>query len=781
MSQPPFPITPISAFRPEDVISCEQLENSVSGILESPMCETPTSSKRIRKPIARPAKSSSSSNMVPTTSLGPVPKIVLDDLCLRFVDNIPEAEKDEPVRVCFQLEQAHWYYVDYYCEGDHCEEMCPNLGFRDFVKVVVGYSTSLMKYKNNVDDIIDQFRQYKSLIPTYGAVMFDPSLTQILLVQGYFASRNSWGFPKGKVNEDEDPKACAIREVLEETGYDISQKLANDVIFQYAMNDTIVHLYVAVDVDRNFNFHPHLRKEIRKIAWFDIADLPRHRSDFATCNRQGQGCRPNNFYGVVPAVEFIQKFSAEQLKIRKRSGHHKVSAFEPVIPRGKGLPTLPPQSFHASHLESFFVSEGANASASSSGVFPFVGYAETAGFHHHPTPASSNDLFASLRLNSPTNSMSKKYSGDELLKSLMSTTTTRPTSLYTTAGISASAQEIGVIGEQRENRQEIKHPIPIQPNHIIKPNSLGRMSFNPTPSSSFANVTLANMSSVSLQTHFRSFSDDKTATHEPEDDYTGSQDTIDCSTPPLLPADLLASSPATNVLASVQMNAQAHLEACRRGLHDGAQHAKNRRRANRASKRSTKQNTPAQELLDAPETSNFFVGSKSPASTSGSDRPSVSDVLSNIFSAARNTGGVIQVDDLETPKKPTTPMFYVAALEDNLDEKTTTATSETTIDKYARSEITGSTDSIHNYFSVGEDAQSSNSDYNSAPTYDIPATIEQAMSSGGNTSEDEATPLHSAQQQHNSHIIRLRPLELCRAWRDFRFDLSQTNLNSLLG
>ncbi|KAI6174041.1 Nudix hydrolase domain-containing protein [Aphelenchoides besseyi] len=722
MSQPPFSTTPISAFRPEDVISCEQLENSVSGILDSPMCETPTSSKRIRKPIARPAK------------------------------------KDEPVRVCFQLEQAHWYYVDYYCEGNHCEEPCPNLGFRDFVKKVVGHSHSLLKYKNNVDDIVDQFRQYKSLIPTYGAVMFDPSLTQILLVQGYFASRNSWGFPKGKVNEDEDPKACAIREVLEETGYDISQKLADDVIFRYAMNDTMVHLYVAVDVDRNFNFHPHLRKEIRKIAWFDIADLPRHRSDFATCNRQGQGCRPNNFYGVVPAVDFIQKFSAEQLKLRKRSGHHKVSAFEPVIPRG------------------------ANASASSSGVFPFVGYAETSGFHPHATPASSNDLFASLRLNSPTDPMSKKYSGDELLKSLMSTTTNRPNSLYTTAGISASAQEIGVIGEQRENRQVIKHPIAIQPNHIIKPNSLGRMSFNHTPSSSFANVTLANMSSVSLQTHFRSFSDDKTsATHVHEDDYTGSEDTIDCSTPPLLPADLLASSPATNVLASVQMNAQAHLEVCRRGLNDGTQHAKDRRRANRASKRSTKQNTPAQELLDASVASNFFVGSKSPASTSGSDRPSVSDVLSNIFSAARNTGGVIQVEDLETQKKPNTPMFYVAALEDNLDEKTTTATSETTIDKYARSEITGSTDSIHNYFSVGEDAQSSNSDYNSAPTYDIPAPIETAMSSGGNTSDDEATPLHSAQQQHNSHIIRLRPLELCRAWRDFRFDLSKTNLSSLLG
>jgi mRNA-decapping enzyme subunit 2 len=56
---------------------------------------------------------------------------------------------------------------------------------------------------------------------------------------------------------------CAIREVLEETGYDISQKLVPDVVFSYVMNDSKVFLYVATDVDRDFEFHPHLRKEIR--------------------------------------------------------------------------------------------------------------------------------------------------------------------------------------------------------------------------------------------------------------------------------------------------------------------------------------------------------------------------------------------------------------------------------------------------------------------------------------------------------------------------------------
>lgn len=37
-------------------------------------------------------------------------------------------------------------------------------------------------------------------------------LLQALLVQGYLA-KSGWGFPKGKVNEDEAPHDCAVREV----------------------------------------------------------------------------------------------------------------------------------------------------------------------------------------------------------------------------------------------------------------------------------------------------------------------------------------------------------------------------------------------------------------------------------------------------------------------------------------------------------------------------------------------------------------------------------------
>lgn len=49
-------------------------------------------------------------------------------------------------------------------------------------------------------------------VPTYGAILLTTDLKHVLLVQSYWA-KSSWGFPKGKVNENEDPLHCAIREV----------------------------------------------------------------------------------------------------------------------------------------------------------------------------------------------------------------------------------------------------------------------------------------------------------------------------------------------------------------------------------------------------------------------------------------------------------------------------------------------------------------------------------------------------------------------------------------
>ena len=44
-------------------------------------------------------------------------------------------------------------------------------------------------------------------------------LTQCVLVKGW-SKGASWTFPKGKINQDEPERDCALREVREETGVD---------------------------------------------------------------------------------------------------------------------------------------------------------------------------------------------------------------------------------------------------------------------------------------------------------------------------------------------------------------------------------------------------------------------------------------------------------------------------------------------------------------------------------------------------------------------------------
>ena len=94
-------------------------------------------------------------------------------------------------------------------------------------------------------------------------MLIDKSLEYVLLVQGYFASSNSWGFPKGKVNEGEKSIDCAIREVQEEIGYDISSKINRRISFSRYNNKALTQLFAVSDVEMDFDFRPHLNKEIR--------------------------------------------------------------------------------------------------------------------------------------------------------------------------------------------------------------------------------------------------------------------------------------------------------------------------------------------------------------------------------------------------------------------------------------------------------------------------------------------------------------------------------------
>ncbi|XP_068822075.1 m7GpppN-mRNA hydrolase [Capricornis sumatraensis] len=225
-----------------------------------------------------------------------IPGSVLDDLCSRFILHIPSEERDNAIRVCFQIELAHWFYLDFYMQNT---PGLPQCGIRDFAKAVFNHCPFLLPQGEDVEKVLDEWKEYKMGVPTYGAIILDETLENVLLVQGYLA-KSGWGFPKGKVNKEEAPHDCAAREVFEETGFDIKDYICKDDYIELRINDQLARLYIIPGIPKDTKFNPKTRREIRNIEWFSIEKLPCHRNDMTPKSKLGLA--PNKFFMAIPFI-----------------------------------------------------------------------------------------------------------------------------------------------------------------------------------------------------------------------------------------------------------------------------------------------------------------------------------------------------------------------------------------------------------------------------------------------------------------------------------------------
>ena len=192
---------------------------------------------------------------------------VLEDMAVRFVLNLPSGEVLTTDRLFFQLQQAHWHYEDFY--ADRYEHL-PHMRGREFMKRIFESCPALAKYRDVFGSLFASFRQYLSVIPTYGMILLDSSLENVLVVQSF---SNSYGFPKGKVNEGESGAQCAAREVFEETGYDATAILKEKDSFTAELGPSTLTLYVAVGAPMGYAYAPQVRKEVKRVLWVPVADL----------------------------------------------------------------------------------------------------------------------------------------------------------------------------------------------------------------------------------------------------------------------------------------------------------------------------------------------------------------------------------------------------------------------------------------------------------------------------------------------------------------------------
>ncbi|XP_060873736.1 m7GpppN-mRNA hydrolase [Metopolophium dirhodum] len=226
-------------------------------------------------------------------------KEILDDLSCRFIINVPEVERQNLIRICFQIELAHWFYIDFYCD----EHNLKPYGINQFALHMFRHIPFLRSRESQVLDVLKEWREYKRSVPTYGAILLNEDMTQVLLVQSYW-TKTSWGFPKGKVNQDEDPLNCAVREVYEEIGYDIGSVINKNDYIETVLNDQINRLYIVPGVSMKTKFSPQTRNEIGSIEWFALDKLPSNRRDHIAA----KSLNKHSFYMVLPFIRQLKSW-----------------------------------------------------------------------------------------------------------------------------------------------------------------------------------------------------------------------------------------------------------------------------------------------------------------------------------------------------------------------------------------------------------------------------------------------------------------------------------------
>ncbi|XP_074604531.1 decapping mRNA 2 [Brevipalpus obovatus] len=245
-----------------------------------------------------------------------IPIDILDDLSSRFIINLPQNERENIIRAMFQVEQAHWFYKDFVRVQ---RPSLPALQFRFFARIMFNHVPFLKTLLYEFDSLLEQWREYKSNVPTYGAILLDPSLEHVLMVQGF--SSNSWGFPKGKVNAEEDPVLCACREVKEETGFECSKLINKDDYIELKIRDTCIRLYIIPGVKMSEKFCTQTRGEIKDIRWFSLNRLPLHKND--------HDLNANVFFMAIPFIKHLRRWIQDQKRNngpesgKKLNGHNK--------------------------------------------------------------------------------------------------------------------------------------------------------------------------------------------------------------------------------------------------------------------------------------------------------------------------------------------------------------------------------------------------------------------------------------------------------------------------
>eukprot|EP00882_Tetradesmus_deserticola_P003578 GHRQ01003787.1.p1 GENE.GHRQ01003787.1~~GHRQ01003787.1.p1 ORF type:complete len:414 (+),score=150.91 GHRQ01003787.1:159-1400(+) len=239
-------------------------------------------------------------------------KDLIQDITTRFILTAPAEQLMAFESIMFLVEQAHWYYEDFVREQD---STLRSLSLKDFAVVVFQNCPELRTYLDDIEQIMEHFKAFKKNVPVMGGILLDKTMQRVLLVKGW-KNTACWGFPRGKIHKNETDAQCAVREVLEETGYDIEELVCEDDFIELNLDGKRNKLYIVAGLDPdNAQFAPKCKGEIGGYAWHKVTDLPATRDESNQTFLSEDGVK-HKFFMVWPYLKPLRRW------IKKRQSNH---------------------------------------------------------------------------------------------------------------------------------------------------------------------------------------------------------------------------------------------------------------------------------------------------------------------------------------------------------------------------------------------------------------------------------------------------------------------------
>lgn len=214
---------------------------------------------------------------------------VIKQLTWKFLVPVFEKEVFTTIELMQAMEKAWWCYMDVHYDAN--PDKLPKMTFQYAVKklmdnIKANYPKSLAKFPElNVNKMYVEYKRYMVLTPSNGCIILSRDLNHCIVVKSF--NKNLWNFPKGKMNPGETEGQCAIREVYEEIGLDVSELIDTSNFIEHVSKEgKRIKLFIIPYVDKNTTvLKCNTQKEIGDIKWIPIYSIPFHWHKVSKFNR----------------------------------------------------------------------------------------------------------------------------------------------------------------------------------------------------------------------------------------------------------------------------------------------------------------------------------------------------------------------------------------------------------------------------------------------------------------------------------------------------------------